>query len=362
MEPTRDYYEVLGVARDADARTIKRAFLKKARKLHPDVNKGPEAEEQFKEVNEAYSVLSDERKRANYDRFGDPNGPGGFGGEYVDMSDIFGGGFGDIFDSFFGGGHAPGGAQQRTRGRDMGISLQITLEEAAAGCNKTISYDRLAPCTDCGGSGVAEGGQVTTCSRCGGTGRVIEVQRTIFGQMQSQSTCPACGGVGKVVDKPCETCDGQGRAPERETVEIEIPAGIHSSQTVRVAEKGEAGLRGDRPGDLVARIDIAKHDRFDRQGDDLFCRIVIDCFDAMLGTTVTVDGIMAGEVVEVPVPAGCQHGQQVRVEGKGMPRMGTTARGSVIAVVNLVVPDNLSDAEKAMLGKLRREREVRTRG
>lgn len=293
MEPTRDYYEVLGVDRDADARTIKRAFLKKARKLHPDVNKQPGAEEQFKEVNEAYSVLSDERKRANYDRYGDPNGPGGFGGDYVDMSDIFGGGFSDIFDSFFGGGRGASGAQQRTRGRDMGISLRISLEEAAAGCTKTITYDRLAPCDDCNGTGVAEGGHETTCTRCGGTGRVVEVQRTIFGQMQSQTTCPVCGGVGKVVDKPCETCDGQGRAPEREKLDIEIPAGIHSGQSIRIEHKGEAGIRGDAAGDLVARVDILPHERYERQGDDLFCRIDVDAFDAMLGTTITIDGIMA---------------------------------------------------------------------
>ncbi len=350
MESKRDYYEVLGVDRDADARTIKRAFLKKARKLHPDVNKEPGAEEQFKEVNEAYSVLSDERKRANYDRFGSADGPGGFGADYVDMSDIFGGGFGDIFDSFFGGATRGGGAtQQRTRGRDMGISLRISLEEAAAGCTKTISYDRLAPCDDCGGSGVAEGGSETTCSRCGGTGRVVEVQRTIFGQMQSQSTCPACGGVGKVVDHPCETCGGQGRAPERETVEIQIPAGIHSGQTVRIEGKGEAGIRGDAPGDLVARIDITQHARYERQGDDLFCRVQVDAFEAMLGTTVEIEGIMAGEQVSLEIPAGCQHDQTVRAEGMGMPRLGSSARGSVIAFVDVVVPTDLSDEERLLV-------------
>ena len=361
MEPTRDYYEVLGVDRDADARTIKRAFLKKARKLHPDVNKQAGAEEQFKEVNEAYSVLSDERKRANYDRYGDPNGPGGFGGDYVDMSDIFGGGFSDIFDSFFGGGRSAGGAPQRTRGRDMGISLRITLEEAAAGCTKTISYDRLAPCEDCNGSGVAEGGHETTCTRCGGTGRIVEVQRTIFGQMQSQSTCPECGGVGKVVDKPCETCDGQGRAPEREKLDIQIPAGIHSGQTIRVEGKGEAGIRGDAAGDLVARVDVLGHERYERQGDDLFCRVDIDAFDAMLGTTVTIDGIMEGEKVDVVIPAGCQYNQQVQVEGKGMPRYNSSARGSVIAIIGITTPDDLSDAERVALQKLRTEREVRKR-
>ena len=243
----KDYYEVLGVDRGADAKTIKRAFLKRARKLHPDVSNDPDAEERFKEVNEAYSVLSDERKRANYDRFGTAEGPGGFGSDYVDMSDIFGGGFGinDIFDSFFGGPAGRSSARQAsTRGRDMGLTLHITLEEAAAGCKKSIAYERLAPCDDCGGTGVAEGGHEKECGRCHGMGVVREVQRTIFGQMQSQSVCPDCGGSGKVIDKPCETCDGQGRAPSRETVDIEIPAGIHSGQSLSVSGRGEAGVRG----------------------------------------------------------------------------------------------------------------------
>ena len=357
MEQKRDYYEVLGVDQNADARTIKRAFLKKARKLHPDVNKEPGAEERFKEVNEAYSVLSDERKRANYDRYGDPNGPGGFGGDYVDMSDIFGGGFGDIFDSFFGGGRAGGGAQQRTRGRDMGISLQITLEMAAAGCSKTISYDRLAPCEDCSGTGVAEGGHEVTCSRCNGSGYVVEVQRTIFGQMQSQTTCPACGGVGKVIDNPCETCGGQGRVPEKETVTLEIPAGIHSGQTLRMSGKGEAGIRNDRAGDLVVRVDILPHARYERQGDDLFCNVEIDALEAMLGTTVTIEGILDGEEVEIEIPSGCQYGQQVRVEGFGMPRAGTTARGSVIAMVSVRIPDDLNDSQLDRIDQILAERQ-----
>lgn len=359
MEPSRDLYEVLGVERDADARTIKRAFLKKARKLHPDVNKSPDAEEQFKELNEAYSVLSDERRRANYDRFGDPDGPGGFGGDYVDMSDIFGGGLGDIFESFFGGGRAGGAAQQRTRGRDMGISLQISLEEAAAGCTKTISYDRLAPCEDCNGSGLAEGGHEVTCSRCQGSGRVVEVQRTIFGQMQSQSTCPECGGTGRVIDKPCETCGGQGRTPDRETVEVEIPAGVHSGQSLRIEGKGEAGVRNDRAGDLVARIEIRRHERYERQGDDLFCRIEVDAFEAMLGTTTTLPGIMTDETVTIEVPAGCQYGQQVRVENAGMPRLGGTARGSLIASVDVRIPEQLTEQETLALEALMKKRKAR---
>ena len=345
MEPKKDYYEVLEVPRDADAKTIKRAFLKKARTLHPDVNKAPDAEERFKEVNEAYAVLSDDQKRANYDRYGDPNGPAGFGSDYVDVSDIFGGGgfgFGDIFDSFFGGGAGRAGAQARTRGRDMGIRLTVTLEEAAAGCKKTVAYTRLAPCEDCGGTGAAEGGRAHACERCHGTGRVVEVQRTIFGQMQTQATCPVCHGQGQVIDHPCETCEGQGRAPSREKVEVQVPAGVHSGQTITVSGKGEAGVRGDASGDLVVSIEVAESDRFERRGDDLYCTVRVDALQAIVGTTVALDGIMEGERVTVEVPAGCQFGQQVVVERKGMPRMGMIARGNLVAVVQVETPRDLT--------------------
>lgn len=346
-----DYYEVLGVARDADAKTIKRAFLKKARELHPDVNDAPDAEERFKEVNEAYSVLSDERKRQNYDAYGDPNGPAGFGGDYVDMSDIFGGfGMGDIFSSFFGG--RGGGAQARrarTRGRDMVLTLTISLEEAAAGCTKTIAYDRLAPCDDCGGTGVTEGGSVVTCMRCGGTGQVITVQRTVLGQMQTQTTCPDCGGTGHVVDHPCETCDGQGRTPSRETLELEIPAGIRSGQQIAKAGKGEAGVRGEAAGDLIVRIEVAEHDRFQRQGDDLFCIVQVDSFQAMLGCTVEVEGIMADEVVEVEIPQGCQYGERVVVGGRGMPRLHSDARGSLVVGVEVITPSGLTGEQRRLV-------------
>lgn len=356
MESKRDYYEVLGVSRDADQRTIKRAFLKLARTLHPDVNKEPDAEVRFKEVNEAYSVLSDERKRANYDQFGNPDGPGGFGSEYVDMSDIFGGGFGDIFDSFFGGGANRGGRAARTRGRDMGITLRISLHEAAAGCTKTLAYDRLSPCDDCNGTGVADGGHEKVCSRCKGTGRVVEVQRTIFGQMQSQTTCPTCNGSGRVVDKPCDTCEGEGRTPSHETVKVEIPAGIHSGQSIRLEGRGEAGVRGNTSGDLVVTIQITEDEAFDRQGDDLYTVVRIDAIDAMLGTSVELDGIMEGERVTVTIPSGCQYGQQIELEGLGMPRLGSSARGRFVAAVQVTVPNDLNSSQKEALNHIRQQR------
>ncbi len=362
MEPKRDYYEVLEVPRDADAKTIKRAFLKKARKLHPDVCNEPDAEERFKEVNEAYSVLSDDQKRANYDRYGDPAGPAGFGSDYVDVSDIFGGGgfgFGDIFDSFFGGAGRAGQAQ-RTRGRDMGIRLSITLEEAAAGCRKTVAYTRLAPCEDCGGTGAAEGGRTHACERCHGTGRVVEVQRTIFGQMQTQTTCPVCHGQGQVIDHPCETCDGQGRAPSREKVEVQVPAGVHSGQTITISGKGEAGVRGDASGDLVVSVEVSESSRFERRGDDLYCTVQVDALQAIVGTTVTIDGIMEGERVTVEVPAGCQFGQQVVVERRGMPRMGMIARGNLVAVVQVETPRDLTKKQILDIASIVAERSLET--
>ena len=359
MEPKRDYYEVLGVDRDADQRTIKRAFLKLARTLHPDVNKEPDAEERFKEVNEAYSVLSDERKRANYDQFGNPDGPGGFGSEYVDMSDIFGGGFGgisDIFDSFFGGGGGQGARAARTRGRDMGITLRISLAEAAAGCSKTVAYDRLAPCDDCGGTGVAEGGHETVCSRCKGSGRIVEVQRTIFGQMQSQTTCPVCHGSGRVVDNPCDTCQGEGRTPSHETVKVDIPAGVHSGQSIRVDGRGEAGVRGDVSGDLIVTIQVLEDERFERHGDDLFVVAQVDAIEAMLGTTIRMDGVLEDDKIVVDIPEGCQYGQHVEVAGMGMPRLGGRGRGTLVVAVQVNTPTELNEEHKLMLNKILEQR------
>lgn len=351
MSDKRDYYEVLGVERDADARTIKRAFLKKAREVHPDVSDDPDAEMKFKEVNEAYSVLSDEQKRANYDRFGTADGMGGSG--YVDFSDIFGGmGMDDIFSSFFGGGAAGGhaGRQQRRQGRDMAISLSVTLEEAAQGCTKTISYDRLAPCEDCHGTGLAEGAKEEPCKRCHGTGYVTQVQRSIFGQVQSSAPCPDCHGEGTVIDHPCDMCDGQGRTPTHEKLDIKVPAGISSGRQLRVSGYGEAGYRGAPAGDLIVSVEVERHDRFERHGDDLYLDLSVSMVQAALGCTVEVDGIMPDERVSVHVPAGSQPGALVTVEGRGMPRIGGGgARGRLVARVNVVVPTELSTEARQAL-------------
>ncbi len=351
MPGSKDYYEVLGVDRDADQRTIKRAFLKKARKVHPDVSDDPDAEQKFKELNEAYSVLSDEQKRSNYDRFGTAEGPGGQG--YVDFSDIFGGmGMDDIFSSFFGGGMGGRSASNRSarrRGRDMAVTVTITLEEAALGCTKTVTYDRLAPCDDCHGTGAAEGAHEKTCERCHGTGFVTTVQRSIFGQMQSSSPCPDCNGEGTVIDRPCEMCGGQGRTPNHEKIEIKIPAGIATGRQMRVSGYGEAGYRGESSGDLLVTVMVEEHERFQRSGDDLLCEVAVSIAQAALGCSVKVAGIMPDEEIAFEIPAGTQFGDAVECPGMGMPSVRDGARGRAIARVRVEVPRKLNGEARSLL-------------
>lgn len=351
MADKRDYYEVLGVERDATADQIKRAFRKKAVKLHPDRNDAPDANEQFSELNEAYSVLSDEQKRAMYDRYGSVDGIPNNG--YVDFSDIFGGmGVDDIFSSFFVG--SAGGGQrsraQRRAGRDMGIALSVTLEEAATGCKKTIAYDRLATCDDCHGSGMGEGGSEKTCPRCGGSGYVTTVQRSIFGQMQSSSPCPDCGGEGTIVDKPCSHCHGEGRSRTHEKLDVEVPAGVATGRQLRLREYGEEGYRGAASGDLLVTIQVEEHERFQRHGDDLFCDVHVGIAQAALGCTLKLEGIMPHESFELEVPAGSQYGSTVTISNYGMPRLGGGgARGRFIARIIVDVPTNLSSDERDAL-------------
>ena len=350
MADTKDYYAILGVDRDADDATIRKALHKKARTMHPDVNKAPDAEVRFKEVNEAYAVLSDSDKRAFYDRYGTLDGYGQGG---PDMSDIFGGGFdmSDLFSSFFGG-SAASGRGVRLDGRDMGASILITLQEAATGCTKEISYNRLSPCKSCNGSGCAEGGKETTCATCHGTGPVVTQQRTFFGNMQSRSVCPDCNGSGKTIDKPCSECDGQGRSPDRERVSVKVPAGIADGQQLRVPGFGEAGVRGAHSGDLIVSVRVADDEAFQRSGDDLHVRVEVGIAQAALGTTVVVDGVMPDEEVEIVVPAGCQFDDTVRVSGKGMPRMRRDGRGDLIAHIDVIVPTSLTDEQRELLEKL----------
>ncbi len=353
----KDLYEVLGVSKDATEADIKKAFRRRARELHPDVNKAPDAEDQFKELNEAYDVLSDANKRAQYDRFGTiPGASGGGYGGAVDFEDIFGGGFGmgDIFSSFFGGG-AGGGRQQRTEGRDMGVGLRLTLEEVATGVKKEIVYDRLAPCPDCEGTGMAEGGKEVTCPECDGRGRVVTVQRTFLGDMQTASTCTKCGGTGKTIDNPCPECEGQGRVPDRQRVTVEVPAGIRDAQQLRLSGFGETGLRGAASGDLIVTCRIQPHEFFERDGDDLHCRANVSIVQATLGAEVEVDGIFENEKVTVRIPEGLQNGQTVRCKGFGMPRLRSDARGDLYVHVTVSVPKKVTKKQRELLEQLAHE-------
>ena len=352
-----DLYEVLGVDKNATDEEIKKAFRRKARKLHPDVNKAEDAEDQFKELNEAYDVLSDPNKRAQYDRFGTIPGAASSGSPYVDFSDIFGGGFGmdDLFSSFFGGGAGAGGSQVRREGRDMGVGLRLTLEEVAAGAKKEIVYDRLAPCPECDGSGKGPDGKEVVCPECHGQGRVVTVQRTFLGDMQTATTCPRCNGVGSIIENPCPECEGQGRVPDRQRTTIEIPAGIRDGQQLRMSGFGEAGMQGAKSGDLIVTCRIQPHDFFTRDGDNLHTRVNISIVQACLGAEIEVQGIMEDEVVKVQIPEGCQNDQVVRTRGYGMPRFRSDSRGDLFTHITVTVPKKLSKRERELLTELAKE-------
>ncbi len=355
----KDLYAILGVSKDATDAEIKKAFRRKARELHPDVNKAPDAEERFKELNEAYDVLSDSNKRAQYDRFGTiPGAAGGAAGGYsVDFEDLFGGGFGgmgDIFSSFFGGA-AGGRANVRKEGRDMGVGLRLTLEEVAAGAKKEIVYDRLAPCEVCGGSGKAEGGKEVDCPDCHGRGRVVTVQHTFLGDMQTATTCSTCGGTGKIIDKPCDECEGQGRIPDRQHVTVEVPAGIREGQQLRVTGFGEAGMHGARPGDLIVTCRIQPHEFFEREGDNLHARANVSFIQATLGAEIEIDGIFPDEKVSVRIPEGCQNEQIVRVKGMGMPRLRSSDRGDMYVHITVLIPKKVTKKQRELLERVAEE-------
>ncbi len=356
----RDLYEVLGVSRDATDDDIKKAFRKQARKLHPDVNKSPNAEEEFKELNEAYDVLSDPNKRAYYDRTGSTPGAAGggspYGGGYVDFEDIFGGGFGgmgDIFSSFFSG--MGGGGNVRREGRDMGVGLRLKLEEVATGAKKEIVYDRLSPCQDCNGTGLGEGGKEVSCPECNGSGRVYTVQRTFLGDMRTTSSCTRCGGTGRTIDNPCPECEGQGRVPDRQRVTVEVPAGIRDSQQLRITGFGEAGLRGATPGNLIVTCRVQPHEFFEREGDSLHARANVSMVQAALGAEIEIDGILPDEKVNVRIPEGCQNDQVIRVRGKGMPKFRSDLRGDMFVHVGVSIPKKLNKTQRELLEKLAKE-------
>jgi len=356
---TQDYYELLGVEKSASADDIKKAFRRKARELHPDVNKASDAEERFKEVNHAYDVLSDPSKRDMYDRYGadgpqSSSGGGSYG--YSDIGDLFGGGAGgftmeDLFSTFFGGGG--GGRGVRLEGRDMAMQIVITLEEAATGAEKEIVIDRLATCDVCHGSGAADGSDVITCPDCNGSGQRVVMRKTILGTMQTAAPCERCGATGQVVEHPCDECQGTGREPDRQHVTVTVPVGIQDGQQIRLRGLGEAGVRNHAAGDLLITVRIAADDYLHREGHDLHCRASVTIAQAALGVELSLHGIL--EENDVQIPAGTQHGDTVRVKGHGMPKPGGSSRGDLIVHVNVEVPRKLTKRQRELLEELAAE-------
>jgi molecular chaperone DnaJ len=358
MADKRDYYEVLGVSRDVTADDLKKAYRKLAVKYHPDKNPDDKtAEEKFKEVSEAYDVLSDDQKRAAYDRYGHAAfaggmggpGAGGGGGGFHDPFDIFRevfGGGGGVFETFFGGAGGGGGQRRRggaQRGSDLRYALEITLEEAAHGAEKEIEYERLIVCKTCSGSGSASGSGKKTCRTCGGAGQVISSR----GFFQVQQTCPDCGGTGEVVTDPCKACRGSGRVKERTRVRLRIPAGIEEGSRLRSQGNGDSGTAGGPAGDLYVVIHLKPHEIFQREGDDLHCEIPMSFATAALGGELTVPTIEGK--ASVKIPAGTQDGTTFRLRGKGMKRYGESHHGDLYAHVKIAVPTRLTSEQKTKL-------------
>ncbi len=353
MADKRDYYEVMGISKGAGDDEIKKAYRKLAKKYHPDLNPGnAEAERSFKELNEAYEVLSDSDKKSRYDQFGhagvDPNFGGGAGGG----NPFQGGGFdfSDIFDSFFGGGF---GGRARSNpnaprpGTDCESKVTITFEEAAKGTKKEIKYHQIENCSDCGGSGAAKGTTPKTCAHCNGTGTVRINQRTPFGVVQSTQTCDKCRGAGKVVDTPCSTCDGKGRVRRQKTIEVNIPAGIDDEQVLNVSGKGNAGPNGGPNGDLHIFVTVRPHAIFERRGNDVWCELPIKFTQAALGAEVivpTLDGKVSYSVHE-----GTQPGDVFKFKGKGIPSLHGRGVGDQYVRVTVEIPKNLNKAQKEIL-------------
>ncbi len=356
-ENKRDYYEVLGVEKGASAEDIKRAYRKSAMKYHPDRNPGDkEAEEKFKELGEAYEVLSDDDKRARYDQFGfagvDPNygagQGGGFGGGFGGFGDF--GDLGDIFGSFFGGGGRQSNQNAPRRGENVGARLELTFEEAAFGCEKEVSAQRIENCSACKGSGSADG-TVETCSQCRGTGQVRTVQNFMGMQMQSTATCPSCSGRGKIIKTPCTTCRGKGKVRRTQKVKVNIPAGINEGQSVRMRGEGCVGSNGGPAGDLLVEIFIRKHPIFERNGMDVHCEVPITFTQAALGAEIqvpTLDGKVTFEI-----PEGTQTERQFSIAGKGIPQLNNPKRrGNHYFTVVVETPTKLNKEQKELLRKL----------
>lgn len=351
MADKRDYYETLGINKGASADEIKKAYRSLAKKYHPDMNPGnAEAEQKFKEINEAYGVLSDPDKKSKYDQYGHAafdqtsgfggGGFGGFGGFDFDM--------GDIFSSFFGGGSSSSRrANAPQQGDDIGVRIILSFEEAFFGCKKEVSYARIQKCSDCGGSGAEKGTSAEKCTKCGGSGTVRVQQRTAFGVMQSTTACPDCKGTGKIIKTPCQNCKGKGMVKINKKLEVTIPAGIDDGQRIALRDQGNDGRNGGAAGDLIIQVSVRPHAVFERDGKDLYCEIPITFAEAALGATIKVP-TMEGEV-DYTIPEGTQTGTMFTVKQKGVPDVNGRARGHLYFKAIVETPKNLSDEQKKLL-------------
>jgi molecular chaperone DnaJ len=358
MASKRDYYEILSVAKNASADDIKKAYRKVAMQYHPDRNPGDKAaEEKFKEAAEAYEVLSDADKRAQYDRFGHAGVRGSSGGGATNMDDIFsqfGDIFGDdVFGNFFGGGsrqQSSRGKSRGTRGSNLRIKLKLTYEEIAKGVTKSVKVKKYVPCTTCGGGGAKDKGSVQTCGTCGGNGQVRKVTNTFLGQMQTVTTCPTCGGEGTTITAKCGSCKGEGRVYGEETVTIDIPAGVQEGMQLSVGGRGNAGERGGTAGDLIVLIEEEAHKELHRDGLNVAYDLYVTFPDVVFGTHVevpTIDG-----KAKIKIPAGTQSGKVFRLKGKGFPAVNSYEKGDQLIHVNVWTPQTTSNDEKTMLEKM----------
>lgn len=351
----RDYYEVLGVSKTATDDEIKKAYRQLAKKYHPDTSTEPDATEKFKEVQEAYETLKDSQKRARYDQFGHEDPANGFGGSgFSGFNGFGGGGFGgfeDIFESFFGGGRS-GGSPKQTKGRDLRINMTITFEEAAFGCEKTVTLNKYDTCPKCNGLGAESKGDIETCSRCHGSGQVTVEQNTILGRVRTQSVCPNCGGAGKVIKKKCPNCGGDGRIKKSSPVKIKIPSGIEDGQGLRISGYGDASNNGGPSGDLLINVSVKKHDLFERDGLDVYLKMPITFSQAALGDEIKVPTLHGDE--KLKIPAGTQTGTKFKLSNKGITlnRGGISRTGNQYVIVTVVTPTKLTNEQKELFVKL----------
>jgi molecular chaperone DnaJ len=350
-----DYYKLLGVSRDADREDIKKAYRKLAMKYHPDRNSEADAEDKFKEVTEAYEVLRDSEKRSLYDRFGESgvksgaaSGPGFGGFDFSDAFEVFMREFGGLGD-LFGGGR--GGAGRARRGSDLKIRIEVSLEEAARGVERTARVKVLDPCDRCSGSGAEPGARIERCGTCAGAGEVRQVQRSMLGQFVSVRPCPTCGGVGETVSERCTECRGDGRVRTDRTVNLEVPAGVSTDDYLKLSGRGNAGIAGGPRGDILVLVEVAEDLRFQRAGDDLVYTLAVTMSQAALGTRLEIPTVIDGQAM-LEIPSGIQSGQALRLRERGMPRLRGSGRGDQIVRVLVWTPTNLSREERDALERL----------